>query len=191
MNAAHRAMMRLCPLAAGALLAGVLAACGGDAPSEVATTSSLADSADQVMFNVRFSLIRDGIRRGELFADTAFVFDQSSRMELRGVRSNFYAEAGALQGTLISREGTYDSREGILEARGAVDVTSTDGRRLTSPELRYLVRQDQVESDSSFVLTEPGRRVEGIGFESDPQLRNVNIHKTTAGAGGAVTIPGQ
>lgn len=186
-----RARPVLGTLATCAMLAASLAACSGDTQPPVGTTATLADTADQVMFNVRFGLIRDGIRRGELFADTVFVFDQSSRMELRGVRSNFYAESGALQGTLVSREGTYDSREGILEARGSADVTSTDGRRLTSPELRYLVQQDQVQSDSAFVLTEPGRRVEGVGFRADPELNNVNILKTTTGSGGAVTIPGQ
>jgi LPS export ABC transporter protein LptC len=167
------------------------AACTDIQPPPITTEPTLADSADQVMFNVRFGLIRDGIRRGELFADTAFVFDQNARMELRGVRSNFYTEGGSLQGTLISREGTYNSRDGLLEARGNADVTTADGRKLTSPELRYLINQNQVSSDSSFVLTEPGRRVEGIGFSSDPSLRNVVIRKTTGGTGGAITIPGQ
>lgn len=188
----HRPLAR--QLAVLALLAGCLAwaaACSDVEPPPITTEPTLADSADQVMFNVRFGLIRDGIRRGELFADTAFVFDQNARMELRGVRSNFYTEAGSLQGTLISREGTYDSRNGLLEARGDADVTTADGRKLTSPELRYDISQNQVLSDSSFVLTEPGRRVEGIGFSSDPSLRNVVIRKTIGGAGGAITIPGQ
>lgn len=188
----HRPLAR--QLAVLALLAGFgawAAACGDVEPPPITTEPTLADSADQVMFNVRFGLIRDGIRRGELFADTAFVFDQNARMELRGVRSNFYTEAGSLQGTLISREGTYDSRNGLLEARGNADVTTADGRKLTSPELRYDISQNQVLSDSSFVLTEPGRRVEGIGFSSDPSLRNVVIRKTIGGAGGAITIPGQ
>lgn len=183
---------RLASLALVATTVVIAAACNDIQPPPVAAADpSLADSADQVMFSVRFGLIRDGIRRGELFADTAFVFDQNARMELRGVRANFYTEAGSLQGTLISREGTYDSRQGLLEARGDADVTTTDGRKLISPELRYDVTQNQVLSDSSFVLTEPGRRVQGIGFRSDPSLRNVIILKTTGGAGGAVSIPGQ
>lgn len=187
-----RARMRILPPVLLMAAAGVTVACNEIKPPPVAVAdATLADSADQVMFRVRFGLIRDGIRRGELFADTAFVFDQNARMELRGVRSNFYTEGGVLQGTLVSREGTYDSRQGILEARGDADVTTTDGRELRSPELRYDINQDKVLSDSSFVLTEPGRRVEGIGFSSDPSLRNIVIRKTTGGAVGAVSIPGQ
>lgn len=190
-----RSPARLLRLTCAALvLSGAAAAAGAcnDIQSPpVAAGPTVADSADQVMYRVRFGLIRDGIRRGELVADTAFVFDQNARMELRGVRADFYTEAGSLQGTLISREGTYDSRRGLLEARGDADVTTTDGRKLTSPELRYDITQNRVLSDSAFVLTEPGRNVRGVGFTSDPELRNVTIRKTTGGAGGAVTIPGQ
>ncbi|MHB1222547.1 MAG: LPS export ABC transporter periplasmic protein LptC [Gemmatimonadaceae bacterium] len=187
----HPLARRLATLALVAGGGAWAAACSDVQPPPITTEPTLADSADQVMFNVRFGLIRDGIRRGELFADTAFVFDQNARMELRGVRSNFYTEGGSLQGTLVAREGTYNSREGLLEARGDADVTTADGRKLTSPQLRYNVNQNQVLSDSSFVLTEPGRRVAGVGFSSDPSLRNVIIRKTTGGTGGAITIPGQ
>lgn len=191
-NFGLRSRMRVVPSLLLIVAAGMTAACNEIKPPPVAVAdATLADSADQVMFRVRFGLIRDGIRRGELFADTAFVFDQNARMELRGVRANFYTEGGVLQGTLVSREGTYDSRQGLLEARGDADVTTADGRELKSPELRYNINQDQVLSDSSFVLTEPGRRVEGVGFSSDPSLRSVIIRKTTGGAGGAVSIPGQ
>lgn len=189
-----RSPMRLLRLTCAALVlsgAAAAGACNDIQSPPVAAGPTVADSADQVMYRVRFGLIRDGIRRGELVADTAFVFDQNARMELRGVRADFYTESGSLQGTLISREGTYDSRRGLLEARGDADVTTTDGRQLTSPELRYDITQNRVLSDSAFVLTEPGRNVRGVGFTSDPELRNVTIRKTTGGAGGAVTIPGQ
>ena len=68
---------------------------------------------------------------------------------------------------------------------------SQDGRRLTSPELRFLINENLIRSDSSFVLTRPGERLTGVGFTSDPNLRNVRIERTTGASGGAVTIPGQ
>jgi LPS export ABC transporter protein LptC len=119
------------------------------------------------------------------------MFDQSTRMELRGVRANFFTDAGALDGTLTSREGTYNTRTGIMEARGDVVVQSQDGRRLTSPELRFLVNQNEIRSDSSFVLTRPGDRLTGVGFVSDPNLQNVQVFRATGATGGSVTIPGR
>lgn len=176
-------------LAVAACLATI--ACTEVQPPPVATSAAAADSADQVLFGVRSALIGDGVRRGELFADTVYMFDQSTRMELRGVRSNFFTDAGALDGTLTSRAGTYNTRTGIMEARGEVIVQSQDGRRLESPELRFLVNQNEIRSDSSFVLTRPGDRLTGVGFVSDPNLQNVQVFRATGATGGSVTIPGR
>jgi LPS export ABC transporter protein LptC len=186
----RRAPLRLLVLAAS-LLAGAGIACTDTQPPPVASGATLADTAEQVMFGVRSFLLASGVRRGELFSDTAYFFDQGTRIELRGVRTNFFTETGALDGTLTSREGTFNNRTGVMEARGSVVVQSQDGRRLTSPELRYLINENLIRSDSSFVLTRPGEKVSGVGFSSDPNLRNMRIERTTGASGRAVTIPGQ
>ena len=185
----HRAALRLS--LGVAFVLGLAAGCSDTEPPPVASQGSLADTAEQVMFGARTVLLEGGIRRGELFSDTAFFFDQGTRIELRGVRTNFFTEAGALEGTLTSREGTFNNRSQVMEARGDVVVQSQDGRRLTSPELRYLITENEIRSDSSFVLTRPGERLTGVGFRSDPNLRNVRIERTTSGFGGSFTIPGQ
>jgi hypothetical protein len=79
----------------------------------------------------------------------------------------------------------------MMVARGDVVVNSTDGRTLRSEELRYDQSRNEIASDSAFVLTEPSRRLEGIGFRSDPGLQNVHVLKTLSGTAGAVTIPNQ
>ena len=189
MSRAGRAALRR--LVAAGLAAGAIGACTDTQPPPVASGATLADTAEQVMFGVRSFLLASGVRRGELFSDTAYFFDQGTRIELRGVRTNFFTETGALEGTLTAREGTFNNRNGTMEARGSVIVQSQDGRRLTSPELRFLINENLIRSDSSFVLTRPGERLTGIGFTSDPNLRNVRIERTTGASGGAVTIPGQ
>jgi LPS export ABC transporter protein LptC len=176
------------PLAIVAVALAV-AACTDKTPPPRASGSTAADSADQVLFGVHNNIVADGVRRGELFADTAYVFDQGTRTELVGVRVNFFTDAGALNGTLTSREGTYNTRRAFMEARGSVVVQTQDGRRLTSPELRYLVNQQLIRSDSSFVLTRPGEQLTGVGFSSDPNLQNLQIFKTTGASSGAMTIP--
>ena len=184
-----RRPLALALAAAGA--AASAAACTDVQPPPVATEGATVDSADQVLYGVRAALVGGGVRRGELFADTVFMFDQSTRMELRGVRANFFTQAGAADGTLTSRTGTYNTRSGIMQARGDVVVQSQDGRRLQSPELRFLVNQNEIRSDSSFVLTRPGDRLTGVGFVSDPNLQNVQVFRATGATGGSVTIPGQ
>ena len=175
------------PIAAAAALAAI--ACTDKTPPPLSSEPTVADSADQVLFGVHTNIVANGVRRGELFADTAFTFEQGARMELRGVRTNFFTDAGALNGTLTSREGTYNTRQGFMEARGSVVVQTQDGRQLTSPELRYLLNQELIRTDSSFVLTRPGERLTGVGFSSDPNLRNIQIFKATSATSGAMTIP--
>jgi LPS export ABC transporter protein LptC len=188
MRRARRATIALLGLAVAGAAAG---ACSDVQPPPVAADPSIADSAEQILFGVRHALVGAGVRRGELFSDTVYMFDQGTRLELRGVRANFFTETGTPNGTLTSREGTYSTRIARMEARGDVVVQSVDGRRLTSPELRYHINEGLIRSDSSFVLTRPGERLTGVGFTSDPDLRNVRIEQTTGGGGGTVTIPGQ
>ena len=163
-------------------------ACGGEgtAPPRV-TGSPMADSADQLMFGISTLLTDRGVLNAQLQADTAFFFDENTRIELRGVKLTFYTRTGVRNSVLTSREGTYNTRQSRMEARGNVVVVSEDGRRLTSEQLRYDQVRNEISSDSAFVLTEPGRRLEGIGFTSDPNMNNVRVHRLIEGQGAVST----
>ena len=166
------------------------AACQHGKEPAAVKTSALADSADQVMFGAHAILTDQGLMRADLYGDTAFFFDDNTRIEMRTVKTNFFTTEGAQNAVLTSKEGTYRT-QGSMEARGDVVVVSTDGRRLTTPQLRFDQNRNEISSDSAFVLTEPGRRVAGVGFVSDPNMNNIRILKTTSGSTGRVTIPGQ
>lgn len=172
------------------LASGALAGCRkrGAQPTVTATAH---DSADQTIFGVRTLLTDAGLMRAELLADTAYAYDDGTRFELRNVKTTFFTKQGARDAVLTSREGTYRSRTNNMEARGHVVVVSDEGRRLESPILRYDQTRNEISSDSAFVLTEPNRRLEGVGFVSDPNMTNVRILQSKAATTGAVTIPGQ
>ena len=178
------------PAAIAATIA-VSAACTEKTAPPVVRKSALADSADQVMYGAHFNLTDKGLARAEMLSDTAFFFDDNTRIELRKVETTFFTASGARDAYLTSERGTYNNRTGLMIARGDVVVTTEEGRKLTTPELRYDQAMNEIASDSAFVLTEPGRRLEGIGFRSDPNMQNVQILKTKSGNTGAVTLPGQ
>lgn len=170
-----------------ALVAAGLAGCGQTKVSPMAVTNRMADSADQVMFGVRTLITADGLLRAELLADTAYVFEENTRYELEGVTTFFHTAMGERNTELTSREGTYDVRRASMEARKNVVVVSKDGRRLRTEQLTYVQSRNEISSDSAFVLTEPnGRRLEGIGFTSDPDMRNVKVLKAARGTAGVV-----
>jgi LPS export ABC transporter protein LptC len=181
--------VRAARIAATFAIAGV-AACSSKKQPPVATHSPLADSADQVMYGARFNLTDKGLQRAQLEADTAYFFEDNTRIELEPVHTTFYTATGAKDAVLTAQRGTYNSRTTSMLARKNVVVVSEDGRRLTTPELRYNQQMNEISSDSAFVMTEPNRRLEGIGFRSDPNMKNIQILKGASGvARGVSTEP--
>ena len=117
------------------LLATIAAICVASACTEktappIATKSALADSADQVMFGAHFNLTDAGLSRAELLSDTAYFFDDNTRIELRKVETTFYTASGARDAYLTSDRGTYNNRTSQMIARGNVVVITEEGRRV-------------------------------------------------------------
>ena len=158
-----------------------VAGCNSKKQPPVSGHSVLADSADQVMWGAKFNLTDRGLQRAELFADTAFFFNDNTRVELAHVTTTFFTTAGAKSAVLTSRAGTYTSRNGGMVARKDVLVVSEDGRRLTTEELAYDQMKNEISSDSAFVLDEPGRQLKGVGFRSYPGLNNIRVLKGASG----------
>lgn len=157
-------------LLVSAVLVVTAASCRKSAQPPVVGGPSLADSAEQIIFDGHTLLTSRGVQRGEMFADTIFVFRDQTLFVLRRVRATFNTETGAPNGTLRGDRGTYDLRAQILEGFGNVVVTSTDGKRLESNHLKYAQLQNQVSSDSAFTLHRGSDVQRGIGFISDPNI---------------------
>ena len=183
-----RARVRRAVATAGlaASAAAAAAACSSKATTGLAAAAALPDSAEQVMFKLRLQQTTAGIRKSMLFADTGFFYNDNTLVDLRHVRLVFFSAAGDSNAVMTGRTGRYDTRTQRVEGRGDVVVTSTDGRRLASPHLVYERSVNQITSDTNFTFTEPGRTLTGIGFRSDPQLRNVQVLK---GAKGRTVLP--
>jgi LPS export ABC transporter protein LptC len=174
-------------LAIGLALA--VAACKSGKTLAVAARDPLADSADQVFYHAKSRLTDHGVMKSELHADTGYFFDDNTRIEMRVDTTFFFTVTGAPNAVLTSREGTYNTRTGNMEARGNVIVTGVDGRRLTTAQLRYAQAQNQISSDSAFVLTDTThRQTTGVGFTSDPDMNNVRCLRECAGTAGVVNL---
>lgn len=169
----------------------VAAKCPGRKPAgapAVAKSSAIPDSADQVAFGFRTILTNQGVANGLLLSDTAIVYEDGTRLELRRVNMTFYTSQGLKDGLMTSRTGSYSTRLSRLEATGDVIVVRNDGRRLASQQLVYDQARNQIFTDSAFVLTETSRVFTGIGFESDPQMTNFRCLRACKGVA-PVQIP--
>lgn len=183
-------MTRRYLLLAAALMVAATACKRQGSPPPVKSGNAMADSAEQVMLGVRMLIADRGVQRGELFADTAYVFDDQTRFELRKVRTTFNTSTGTKDGVLSADRGQYNLREQKLEGYGNVVIVTTEGKRLTSPHMKYLQAVNEVSSDSAFTLVEPGRSLSGIGFRADPQLTRVTVLRGGSGRG-TITLPAQ
>lgn len=170
-----------------AILVGVvsLAACGRRTPPPV-VADAVADSAEQVIYDGWFLLTHSGVKRGELWADTMYVFNDQSKFLLKQIRGKFNTETGAPNGTIKGDRGTYDRRLGILEGFGNVEIVSTDGRRLRSNHLKYVQAKNEVSSDSAYTLVRGSETQRGIGFVSDPNLTRFRCLRA---CGGEALVP--
>ncbi len=122
-------------------------------------------------------LTSQGVRQGRIDADTAYVYNDSSSIQLQGMHVIFYAEDGQERANVVAERGELDQVSDRMIARGnVVLIIRADGRKIESPELQYDPDRDRIWSDSATVMTmADGRVTRGTAFESDLSFENVNV----------------
>ena len=157
----------------------------------VTATQVPLDSADQVLLGMTHNVTEAGVLRARVRADTAYFFSGTQRAELRAVHVTFYDALGRSTSTLTSREGTHHWRTGDMEARGnVVVVREKDGGVMRTEIMYYSRARNEVSSDKAFVFNSPDRHIEGEGFTSDPEFKNITA-KRPRGTGGQFILPNQ
>lgn len=161
-------------------LAAWLSACSdlGHPPSQ--TEVGLPDSADQVAYGFVKFITVEGVERVQLEADSAFRYPTHEEWELHKLRVTFRTARGEIRSRLTAEFGTYNWRTGNMVAKDSVEVTTPEGRRLTTCEIQYDERADEIVGPCAFVVTGPDERVTGESFVSDPDFNNYTV---TSGAG--------
>ena len=155
-----------------------MAGCGGEETPDTVELGLLAEGADQVMVSVHHFMTREGIRRAAVRADTAYVIDDESTIELRRLRLVFYGDDGAEESVLTAERGSYHLESGNMTAEGSVLVVQSDGtQRLETEQLAYDAAADKIRSQTPFVLTRPDRVIRGNSFVSDPSLENHEVEQ--------------
>ena len=176
------ALLAACVLAA-------LAACKETNQPPV-TTEVQGDSAEQIGYGVRTLLTSKGVQRGELLADTMYIYNDQTKFDFRNAKLNFNKETGAPNGTMRADRGIYDLRSQVLEGFGNVVITTTDGRTLKSPQLKFNQYANEVSSDTTFEMVAADRTQSGIGFRADPNLTRFSCLRRCVTTG-SVNIPSQ
>lgn len=148
-------------------------------------------NVDQVIYGLEHVMTNAGVRKANLHGDTAYFRDADSRVDLKGVKLDFFNETtGATSGSLSSRTGKYDMRTGAMTAIGNAVLTiqgEKGPRVITSEELNYDVQGNRIWSSKPTVMKENGREVgRGSSFESDAKFQNLTV-RNAQGSGAAPT----
>jgi LPS export ABC transporter protein LptC len=175
----------------GFWLLALLAACGGKPKVDaVAQAEAAADTADQLMIGLTQYITENGVRKAYLEADTAFLYENAGRADLRKVKVTFFGPAGDTSSVVTGKVGFYDWRTGKMETREDVVVLLSNGGRLTTSVLRYDQTKNEVSTDQHYVYVAPDQNMQGDGFVTDPALSQFRTQRPK-GRAGSITLPGQ
>jgi LPS export ABC transporter protein LptC len=163
-------------MTAGLAAALALASCSGvQGPS---TDGYMSLTADQVTIGLVQIIETNGVRSAVLRADTAYMFNDSSKAHLRGVNLVLYDEDGNESTTLVSDSGEIHTVTEAMVARGSVVLIAEAGqRRIETEEFHFDPNNDRIWSTVPFVMNRNGTITRGASFESDSRFLNFRIRE--------------
>lgn len=165
---------RVVAIAAIALAVG---ACDETPNTPVAAGALTELEADGIIYGMDDYLEADGIRSGRILADSAYVYNDSSVVQLFSMEMTLYHEDGSDRAHVTALRGTLHERSGMMVARGdvVVDIANSP-ERLETSELHYDPSAERIWSDSTTTRILPdGRTTTGTCFRSTLELENIEI----------------
>ncbi len=167
----------MCVALAAALWMGV--GCTSDQSVPVVPAELARIGADQMVLQMEHVVTVSGVRQARILADTAYRWNDSTAVALRGVNLTVYTEAGQPRATVTSRSGRMeDQSEEMTAWGGVVLVVPGEARRIESEHLHYDPRGGRISSDSTFTMRAESRTVQGVCFRSDLEFRNFETQGT-------------
>lgn len=162
------------------MVLGVLALFSGacrDEPATLVAGESVQDlDADYVVYGSETVLTVDGVRSGNVRADSAYVYNDQAENHLFGVFMTLFDDMGAVRARLTSNTGVLEQRTDRMVARGNVIlIVEEQNLRIESPELHYDPTSERIRSDSATTVVQNGRTTRGTAFRSDLELRNWSL----------------
>lgn len=95
-----------------------------------------------------------------------------------GAKVNFY-KGGEIVSTLTGKRSMINDKTKDIEIFDSVVVLNTEGSELRTQKLFWNNLTQRVSSDEFVSIKTPTETIEGIGFESDQNLKNYKIFKVS------------
>ena len=174
-----RMRVRVRQVGGAVALAFVLVGCETQAEPPVASADIANMGADQVMYGVENYVTGNGVVRGKLVSDTAFMYEDSAIVRVRPVNLTLYDDEGNVAGEVTARAGVLNTRTQVMVANGDVVVQETGGDRIETDELHFDPNRDRVWSVVATTIHRDGTVLRGTGFTSNTQLTDTRLDAPT------------
>ncbi len=146
---------------------------GGKKLSASGTSGELPDSEVE---DFTVTETDSGQTQWTLFAKSAATYTARDLVTARTLRIDFFGPDGKKTSTLVAREGDLYQRSHDMLARGNVVLQNTEGWRMSTEELTFSNKRNLILSDRLVRVEKEGSVLEGVGFQSDPNLEHFEFH---------------
>ena len=187
-----RRLLVLALLALG-LAGSVLTGCSGGKKLSASGTSGELPDGEVEDFNITET--DSGRTQWKLFAKHAATYQARDLVTARTLTIDFFDEKGLQSSELKADAGELYQRTRDMIARGNVVLVTTEGWRMSTEEMHFLNSHRKITSDKLVRVEKEGTVLEGVGFESDPNLEHFEfqhqIRATVQPGAGALAPPKQ
>lgn len=153
------------------ILAGVLLVAGCGPRRTVDPSGRTGELPDQEVEDFALTESNAGATEWKLYAQHAAIYDVKNTITALGVRVDFYDAQGKVSSQLTAREGEINQLTRDMTATGNVILQNSAGSRMSTQSMRFLNREQKIVSDVLVRVEHAGNVLTGVGFESDPELK--------------------
>lgn len=142
--------------------------------------SVVENQPSQISYNFSVSFLDSNKKKAYLEAYRARIYDKEKQTKLdSNVNVDFFSkENGEKVSNLKADSVLIDDKTQNMTAMGNVIVVSdTNKTTITTSILKWNDETRKLTSDKYVKIISPDQEIEGIGFESDEQLKNYTIYK--------------
>lgn len=162
-------------LLAAALLGLATAGCSGG--KKVSASGAAGELPDSEVEDFTVTETDSGRTQWTLYAKQAATFTARDLVTARTLRIDFFGPDQRKTSTLVAREGELYQRSRDMLARGQVVLQTTEGWRMSTEELTFSNRRNLILSDRRVRVEKEGSVLEGVGFQSDPNLQHFEFRE--------------
>ncbi len=118
-----------------------------------------------------------------LQANRMLVFTKNTREPMRilpkGVFVTFFDNKGHISATLRANYAVHYEMTKRMEAKYKVEVVNTKGEKLETERLVWNEATERISTDAPIKITTGNEVIRGVGFESNQDFTNYQIHQVT------------